>query len=142
MHVARHCAVGGMVSHRKLHRVYGSGSYYILVVQCAGDLCSGLASTLTVTGLCLPISMHGPWFRRARRAADMRRRAIPTGGCESVRFKERRGREIFGELYFIYQCVEVYIVPQLYLIVYAVSEIFWEKVCTLSSIVPFSNFFA
>ena len=70
----------------------------------------------------------------------MRRRAVPTGGCESVRFKERRGREIFGELYInASKCIYV---PQLYLIVYAVSEIFWEKVCTLSSIVPFSNFFA
>lgn len=73
----------------------------------------------------------------------MRRRAVPTGGCESVRFKERRGREIFGEFGIINasKCI-FYIVPQLYLIVYAVSEIFWEKVCTLSSIVPFSNFFA
>ena len=76
----------------------------------------------------------------------MRRRAVPTGGCESVRFKERRGREIFGEFGIINasKCI-FYIVPQLYLIVYAVSEIFWKKFApcqALSSIVPFSNFFA
>ena len=55
-------------------------------------------------------------------------------------FDSKRGE--VGKYSANYQCVEVYIVPQLYLIVYAVSEIFLKKVCTLSSIVPFSNFFA
>lgn len=89
-------------------------------------------STLTVTGL---LTDQHAWFCRARRAADMRRRAVPTDGCESVRFKERRGREIFGELSMHRS---VYCTAAVFnrIIVRGVGD-FLKKVRTLSSIVSF-----
>ena len=98
-------------------------------------------STLTVTGLCLPISMHG-FVERGEQPTCADEQYLRVGVSL---FDSKRGEVV--KYSANYQCVEVYIeyctfVPQLYLIVYAVSEIFLKKVCTLSSIIPFSNFFA